>query len=122
MDWKKHKKFHKKNNRIHQNPKNYYKIIKLKKLYRELYLQLEKKPSLDELSNYANIDKEKIEELFSYYYKYTSLYSKVNNESEKILLDFIIDYNKSVEEIVIDKEFKDFINYILFDSNLLDEE
>ena len=68
------------------------------------------------------MDKEKIEELFSYYYKYTGLYSKVNNESEEILLDFIIDYNKSVEEIVIDKEFKDFINYILFNSNLLDEE
>ena len=110
-----------KNNNLHQNPKTYYKIVKIKKIYQKLYNQLERKPTLDEIAHYTNTKKEYIEELLSYSYDYTSLYSAIKTESKEILLDFIVDHNKSVEEIVVDEELKEYINYLLFESNLLDE-
>ncbi len=111
-----------KNNNIHQNPKIYYKISKLKSLYKELCMILERKPSLEELSNYTNIKKEYIEKVFSYNYEVESLNTPIKIDSNEVFQDFIIDYSKSIEDIIIDKEFKEFIYYILFKSNILNEE
>lgn len=109
-------------NMIHHNPKIYYKIERLQLLYKELWLKLERKPSIEELAKYSNIKEDYIKELLSYCYQVDSIYNPIKSDSEEVLLDFINDDSNLVEDIVIEREFKEFINYIVFKSNILDEQ
>ena len=104
---------------INLSPKLYYRIYNIKLKYKELSDMLKRKPTIKELSNYIKIDEFKIIELLMYDYNFFSIYESVNDE------DYIIDFinnNYSLEDEVIEKDYKNLIHYIIFESNLLTHE
>ena len=109
-------------NNISLTPKLYYKIMNLKKKYKELSDILIRKPSLAEFSSYTNISENKIIEFLEYDYITFSIYDKTNDESDAEFVELIVDDKLNLEDEIIERDFKKQIHYIIFESNILDKE
>lgn len=107
---------------ISLTPKIYYKLFWLKKKREELIDILKRKPTLDEISSYVKISKNKIIELLKYDFKILSIDDTVNSYSDDLFIDFLCDENVSLEDEVINNDYKKAIRSIVFENNFLTDE
>ena len=78
--------------------KKYCKIEETKKVLRN---KLEREPSNQELANFLNLSEKSLDELYQYFMKIVSIDEQINDDSEELLSDFIVDNEENVEEKVI---------------------
>lgn len=95
-------------------------IKQLKKATRELIKKLNREPSIEELSEYMNISKEKVEKLINYSMDTISYDQIPDGEENEALVNFLKNNDISPEEQLEEKEKKEKIKKIL-ESNFLTE-
>lgn len=97
-------------------------INKLKRIQRQLTLELNREPTEEELSTKMGISVEKIKEIFRISLEPLSLETPVGEEEDSHLGDFVPDEsNMSPEEYAINKVLKDEISQVLLTLNEREE-
>ncbi len=96
-------------------------FIEYKKASSKLEKELNRKPSLEELSEYLNMSVDKIKELLTYQNRVNvkSLNDFVNDEESSEFGNFIPDSNVSIENEVIENEYTNTFLKSLFNDNIL---
>ena len=91
----------------------------MKRIYYKLYSELNRKPTLEEISIETSFSKEKIIELLKTEYNIVSIYSQVGESETSELQDFIPSNDDNLDDILINKEFIEFINKIFLNNTIL---
>lgn len=94
-------------------------LLKVKRIYYKLYSELNRKPTLEEISIETSFSKEKIIELLKTEYNIVSIYSQVGESETSELQDFIPSNDDNLDDILINKEFIEFINKIFLNNTIL---
>ena len=97
-------------------------IIQLKKARRELIKKINREPSIEELSEYMNISKEKVRNLIRYSMDTVSYDQAIDKEAQESLISCIKTDDISPEEQLEEKEKKESIKKILESKFLTDTE
>lgn len=100
----------------------YDKIRIILKAKQELSISLFRDPTINEISDYLNMNSEEVSELLKYEYNIISLNTRINDDSDNELGDLIPDDSESLEDNVFKNELHDLVKEMLVNCNLNENE